>query len=49
MTKPDLVAYKASRVSGRLTRVQAGIAVGSDVFVSRVDLIEQVVSTRSVL
>ena len=42
MTKPDLVAYKASRVSARLTRVQSGIAVSEDIFLSRVDLIEQV-------
>ena len=42
MTKPDLVAYKSSRVSTRLARVRSGIAVGSEAFLSRIDLIEQV-------
>jgi hypothetical protein len=42
MTKPDLVAHKSSRVSTRLARVQSGIAVGSEAFLSRIDLIEQV-------
>ena len=42
MTNPDLVAHKASRVSTRLVRVQSGIAVGSEAFLSRIDLIEQV-------
>jgi uncharacterized protein YutE (UPF0331/DUF86 family) len=42
MTKPDLVAHKTSRVSTRLARVQSGIAIGSQEFPSRIDLIEQV-------
>ena len=42
MTKPDLVAHKSSRVSTRLARVRSGIALGSEVFRSRIDLIEQV-------
>jgi len=42
MTKPDLVAYKASRVGARLARVRSGIAIGPEAFRSREDLIEQV-------
>ncbi len=41
MTKPDLVAHKASRVGARLARIRSATAVGLDVFVIRVDLIEQ--------
>jgi uncharacterized protein YutE (UPF0331/DUF86 family) len=42
MTKPDLVAYKASRVGARLARVRSGIVIGPEAFRSREDLIEQV-------
>jgi uncharacterized protein YutE (UPF0331/DUF86 family) len=42
VTKPELVAHKASRVSARLARVRSGIAVGPEAFVSRIDLTEQV-------
>ena len=42
MTKPELVAHKASRVGGRLARIRSGIAVGVEAFPSRVDLLEQV-------
>jgi uncharacterized protein YutE (UPF0331/DUF86 family) len=42
MTKPELVAYKASRVTARLVRVRLGLQVGAEKFSSSVDVIEQV-------
>jgi uncharacterized protein YutE (UPF0331/DUF86 family) len=42
MTKLELVAFKASRIQGRLQRIRLGLAIGAEQFPSRVDLIEQV-------
>ena len=42
MTRLELVAFKASRIQGRLERIRLGLAIGAEQFPCRVDLVEQV-------
>jgi len=42
MTNFELVAFKASRVRGRLERIRLGLSVGEAEFTIRIDLVEQV-------
>jgi uncharacterized protein YutE (UPF0331/DUF86 family) len=42
MTKPELVAHKASRVNARLVRVRSGLEMGAEKFSSSVEAVEQV-------
>jgi uncharacterized protein YutE (UPF0331/DUF86 family) len=42
MTKLELVAFKTSRIQGRLERIRLGLSIGAEQFLSRVDLVEQV-------
>jgi uncharacterized protein YutE (UPF0331/DUF86 family) len=42
MTRLELVAFKASRILGRLQRIRLGLAIGAEQFPCRVDFVEQV-------
>lgn len=42
MTKLELVAFKTSRIQGRLERARLGLSIGVAEFPSRIDLVEQV-------